>query len=101
MYCTTLQCTYLEKESTELYQQELLQAFQCSTVEELTHALEQLEITLQSDKLSNLLQKVVEVNQVHKDLAFYMLFSYDYFYYMHQYILDPTTYSILYDKIKV
>ena len=101
MYCTTLKCTYLEQESTELYQQELLQALQCSTVEELTHALEKLEITLQSDKLSNLLQKVVEVTQVPKDLAFYMLFSYDYFYYMHQYILDSTTYSILYDKIKV
>ncbi len=101
MYCKTLKCTYLEQESITLYQQELLQALQCSTVEELTHALEQFELTLQSETLSNLLQKVVSVTQVHKDLAFYMLFSYDYFYYMHQYIVDPTTYSILYDKIKV
>ena len=101
MYCKTLKCTYLEQESITLYQQELLQALQCSTIEELTLALEQLEVTLKSEKLSNLLQKVVEVTRVHKDLAFYMLFSYDYFYYMHQYILDNTTYSILYDKIKV
>ena len=101
MYCNTLKCTYLEQESLILYQQELLQALQCSTIEELTLALEQLEVTIQSEKLSHLLQKVVEVTRVPKDLAFYMLFSYDYFYYMHQYILDDTNYSILYDKIKV
>jgi hypothetical protein len=100
MYDTSFRCTYLEKDSLELYQQELLRACGCQTVDQLVPTIETMYES-RSEEITPLLQKIMHLTNVSEDLSFYVLFSFDYFTYMHDYLVDPSTFSILCDKIKV
>ena len=100
MYDTSFRCTYMETDSLELYQQELLRACGCQTVDQLVPTIETMYET-RSEEITPLLQKIMYLTNVSEDLSFYVLFSFDYFTYMHDYLVDPSTFSILCDKIKV
>jgi hypothetical protein len=100
MYDTSFRCTYLEKDSLELYQQELLRACGCQSVDQLVPTIEAMYET-RSEEITPLLQKIMYLTNVSEDLSFYVLFSFDYFTYMHDYLVDPSTFSELCDKIKV
>ena len=100
MYDTTFRCTYLEKDSLELYQEELLRACGCKTVDQLVPAIETMYET-RGEELTPLLQKIMFLTNVSEELSFYVLFSFDYFTYMHDYLVDPSTFSNLCEKIKV
>jgi len=95
MYAT-LVCTYRETESNEIYQQELLQAFQATTCETLSDTIEQLYHLMKgNDKLQELLQKVKnKLEWANKDHCFYLLFSYDYFSHMNEYVKDMLNHQI-------
>jgi hypothetical protein len=101
MYNKTFLCTYLEKDSIETYQEELLKAIGCESVNELVPAIEHLYETVKNDEIAQLIQKITQMTGVNEDLAFYILFSFDFFSYMHAYLVEPSTFPILYDKIKV
>jgi len=101
MYNKSFRCTYLEKDSLELYQTELLKAFDCENVEQLIPAMNTLHQTMDTKVLTQLLQKINQLTGVQEDLGFYILFSFDYFSFMHDYLLDPSTFTVLYNKIKV
>jgi hypothetical protein len=101
MYNHSFRCTYLEKDSLELYQDEILKAFDCKTVDELIPAIDALHETMQTEEVSKLLQKITQLTGVQEDLGFYILFSFDYFSFMHDYLIDSSTFTLLYDKIKV
>jgi len=100
MYDTTFRCTYFEKDSLELYQKELLRACGCETVDQLVPTIEAMYVTRQAE-LTPLLQKIMQLTNVSEDLSFFVLFSFDYFTYMHDYLVDPSTFPILCEKIKV
>ncbi len=100
MYDTSFRCTYMETDSLELYQQELLRACGCQTVDQLVPTIETMYES-RSEEITPLLQKIMHLTNVSEDLSFYVLFSFDYFTYMHDYLVDPSTFSILCDKIKV
>jgi len=100
MYDTSFRCTYMETDSLELYQQELLRACGCQTVDQLVPTIETMYET-RSEEITPLLQKIMHLTNVSEDLSFYVLFSFDYFTYMHDYLVDPSTFSALCDKIKV
>ena len=100
MYDTSFRCTYLEKDSLELYQVELLRACGCKTVDQLVPVIETMYAARQ-EELSPLLQKIMSLTNVSEELSFYVLFSFDYFTYMHDYLIDPSTFSELCEKIKV
>jgi hypothetical protein len=100
MYDTSFRCTYMETDSLELYQQELLRACGCQTVDQLVPTIETMYES-RSEEITPLLQKIMYLTNVSEDLSFYVLFSFDYFTYMHDYLVDPSTFSILCDKIKV
>jgi len=101
MYNTSFRCTYLETDSLELYQEELLRACGCKTVDHLVPVIETLYETLKNDEITPLLQKIMILTNVSEELSFYVLFSFDYFSYMHDYLVDPSTFPVLCDKIKV
>jgi hypothetical protein len=90
----------LEKDSLELYQVELLRACGCKTVDQLVPVIETMYAARQ-EELSPLLQKIMSLTNVSEELSFYVLFSFDYFTYMHDYLIDPSTFSELCEKIKV
>lgn len=100
MYDTSFRCTYMETDSLELYQQELLRACGCQTVDQLVPTIETMYES-RSEEITPLLQKIMYLTNVSEDLSFYVLFSFDYFTYMHDYLVDPSTFSALCDKIKV
>ncbi len=100
MYDTSFRCTYMETDSLELYQQELLRACGCQTVDQLVPTIETMYET-RNEEITPLLQKIMYLTNVSEDLSFYVLFSFDYFTYMHDYLVDPSTFSALCDKIKV
>lgn len=100
MYDTSFRCTYMETDSLELYQQELLRACGCESVDQLVPTIEAMYET-RSEEITPLLQKIMFLTNVSEDLSFYVLFSFDYFTYMHDYLVDPSTFSALCDKIKV
>ena len=100
MYDTSFRCTYLEKDSLELYQVELLRACGCETVDQLVPAIETM-YAARPEELTPLLQKIMHLTNVSEELSFYVLFSFDYFTYMHDYLIDPSTFSALCEKIKV
>ena len=100
MYDTSFRCTYMETDSLELYQQELLRACGCQTVDQLVPTIETMYES-RSEEITPLLQKIMHLTNVSEDLSFYVLFSFDYFTYMHDYLVDPSTFSSLCDKIKV
>ena len=100
MYDTSFRCTYMETDSLELYQQELLRACGCQTVDQLVPTIETMYES-RNEEITPLLQKIMYLTNVSEDLSFYVLFSFDYFTYMHDYLVDPSTFSILCDKIKV
>jgi coenzyme F420-reducing hydrogenase alpha subunit len=83
-----------------LYQEELLRACGCQSVEELVPAIETMYET-KPDELTPLLQKLMHLTNISEELSFYVLFSFDYFSYMHDYLIDPSTFQTLCDKIKV
>lgn len=100
MYDTSFRCTYMETDSLELYQQELLRACGCESVDQLVPTIETMYES-RSEEITPLLQKIMYLTNVSEDLSFYVLFSFDYFTYMHDYLVDPSTFSALCDKIKV
>ena len=99
MYDTSFRCTYLEKDSLELYQSELLRACGCQTVDQLVPAIE-IMYEKKKDELIPLLQKIMTLTNVSEELSFYVLFSFDYFSYMHDYLIDDDFLNLC-DKIKV
>jgi hypothetical protein len=101
MYNTSFRCTYLETDSLELYQEELLRACGCQSVDQLVPFIESMYETIQKDEITQLLQKIMILTNVNEELSFYVLFSFDYFSYMHDYLVDPSTFPVLCDKIKV
>jgi len=90
----------LEKDSLELYQVELLRACGCKTVDQLVPVIETM-YEKRREELTPLLQKIMSLTNVSEELSFYVLFSFDYFTYMHDYLIDPSTFSELCEKIKV
>jgi hypothetical protein len=90
----------METDSLELYQQELLRACGCDSVDQLVPTIETMYAERQ-EELTPLLQKIMYLTNVSEDLSFFVLFSFDYFTYMHDYLIDPSTFSALCDKIKV
>jgi len=100
MYDTSFRCTYMETDSLDLYQQELLRACGCESVDQLVPTIETMYES-RSEEITPLLQKIMHLTNVSEDLSFYVLFSFDYFTYMHDYLVDPSTFSALCDKIKV
>jgi hypothetical protein len=90
----------METDSLELYQQELLRACGCQTVDQLVPTIETMYES-RNEEITPLLQKIMYLTNVSEDLSFFVLFSFDYFTYMHDYLVDPSTFSILCDKIKV
>lgn len=90
----------METDSLELYQQELLRACGCESVDQLVPTIETMYES-RNEEITPLLQKIMYLTNVSEDLSFYVLFSFDYFTYMHDYLVDPSTFSILCDKIKV
>lgn len=90
----------METDSLELYQQELLRACGCESVDQLVPTIETMYES-RSEEITPLLQKIMYLTNVSEDLSFYVLFSFDYFTYMHDYLVDPSTFSALCDKIKV
>ena len=100
MYDTSFRCTYMEKDSLELYQVELLRACGCKTVDQLVPVIETM-YEKRREELTPLLQKIMSLTNVSEELSFYVLFSFDYFTYMHDYLVDPSTFPTLCDKIKV
>lgn len=99
MYDTSFRCTYLEKDSLELYQLELLRACGCQSVDQLVPAIETM-YEKKKDELIPLLQKIMTLTNVSEELSFYVLFSFDYFSYMHDYLIDADFLNLC-DKIKV
>jgi len=79
----------MKNESNEQYQQELLDVFKV-TFEELSNSIEQLYLRIKENaQLQELLQKMeTKMKWANKDHCFYLLFSYDYFIYMHEYVKD-------------
>jgi len=100
MYDTSFRCTYLEKDSLEVYQEELLRACCCESVDQLVPFIETMYEN-RKEELTPLLQKIMALTNVSEDLSFFVLFSFDYFSYMHDYLVDPSTFPVLCDKIKV
>jgi len=90
----------METDSLDLYQQELLRACGCESVDQLVPTIETMYES-RSEEITPLLQKIMHLTNVSEDLSFYVLFSFDYFTYMHDYLVDPSTFSALCDKIKV
>jgi hypothetical protein len=90
----------METDSLELYQKELLRACGCDSVDELVPTIETMYAARQ-EELTPLLQKIMSLTNVSEDLSFFVLFSFDYFTYMHDYLIDPSTFPILCEKIKV
>ena len=90
MYNTELTCTYMEKESNELYQQELLQVFHLTSYENLGRSIEKLyHIMKENTKLQELIKEIQEKYPwTNKDHCVYFLFSYDYLHSTHEHIKD-------------
>jgi hypothetical protein len=86
-------------DSTETYQALLLTFFQCKE-EELVTKIDSYYHSLENDKLRELCQLIHEQTNIPLEMAFYVLFSYDYFQDMQLYLKDPHYYSTLYKKIK-
>jgi hypothetical protein len=102
MYDTSFKCTYLETESIELYQKELLKAYHCETIDALIPSIDAFYKSIEkTDELKKIVQKIQGMTNLADDFAFYILFSFDLFSYTHDYFMDPTTFTVLYDKIKV
>jgi hypothetical protein len=66
MYNKSFHCTYLEKDSLELYQEEILKAFHCETVDDLIPAIESLHETVKTE-LTQLLQKISQLTGVQEE----------------------------------
>ena len=62
MYNKSFRCTYLEKDSLELYQNELLKAFECENVDQLIPAMTSLHQTMHTKELTQLIQKINLIN---------------------------------------
>jgi hypothetical protein len=86
-------------DTTETYQVLLLTFFQCKE-EELVTKIDSYYRSLENDELKQLCQLIHEQTSIPLEMAFYVLFSYDYFQDMQLYLKDSTYYSTLYEKIK-
>ena len=101
MYDITVNCTYQENDSLDLYQQEVLRAFQINTYEDLLGEVEKLYETIEkTDAFMNLLTKVQESTGLPIDFSFFVLFSYDYFDKTHAYLsAKENAYEELYQSL--
>lgn len=86
-------------DTTEEYQALLLTFFQCKE-EELVTKIDSYYHSLENEELSQLCQLIHEQTNIPLEMAFYVLFSYDYFYDVQLYLKDATYYPTLYKKIK-
>lgn len=86
-------------DTTETYQTELLTFFECKE-EELVFKIDAYYHSLENEELTKLCQLIHEKTNIPLEMTFYVLFSYDYFKDMQNYIKDRTYYSTLYEKIK-
>ena len=108
MYTMDMECTYAQMGSNEQYQAELLKVFQIDNVNELGNKISDLYHHVKDHStLESLLNKIIEIYiWVNREQAFYLLFSYDYFYMTHEYIKEVLTekkvthYDFLYSKFK-
>ena len=72
MYDTSFRCTYMETDSLELYQQELLRACGCDSVDQLVPTIETMYEARQ-EELTPLLQKIMFLTNVSEDLSFFCI----------------------------
>jgi hypothetical protein len=91
MYHTEMTCEY---HSDETYQSELLKIFCVDHYELLVDKIFQLYSSLEkTQELNELLNLVIKkcAPWATDETAFFVLFSYDYFQYTHQYLIDVLT----------
>jgi hypothetical protein len=83
----TIDCSY---DSTETYQQALLTIFHAE-YDMLAMKIQTLyDTTDKTDKLLYILGKVQEITPVSEDLAFFLLFSYEYFAHTYAFFKEET-----------
>ncbi len=104
MYDTSTTCAYLSVGTNEQYQAELLKVFQIKDVDDLNECITVLYERVKTERtLFSLIHKVMEIYPwVNSEHAFYVLFSYDYFEYMHPYVvnlLNHTPNDEIYEKL--
>ena len=95
MYDRNATCAY---DTTETYQAELLKIFGITHYDALVDNIQVLYDSLeQTEQLKTILKKVQSITPwATTDLAFYLLFSYEYFSHMHAYLRDASNYDSLY-----
>jgi len=86
-------------DSTESYQALLLTFFDCKE-EDLVSKIDSYYHSLENEELTKLCQLIHEKTLIPLEMAFYVLFSYDYFQDMLNYVKDRSYYITLYEKIK-
>lgn len=87
-------------DTTEEYQSYLLTFFECKE-EDLVFKIDLYYHSIESDELTKLCKLIHERTNIPLEMAFYVLFSYDYFKDVQRYLKDHTYYSALYEKIKL
>jgi len=91
MYNIDMKCEY---DSDETYQSELLKAFKVDDCENLSDEVFKLYSSLEkTQELNELLEDVIKkcAPWATDETAFFVLFSYDYFQYTHEYIIELLT----------
>lgn len=86
-------------DTTESYQTLLLTFFECKEAE-LVSKIDTYYHSIENEESTQLCQLIHHQTTIPLEIAFYVLFSYDYFQDMLLYIKDPTYYPTLYKKIK-
>jgi hypothetical protein len=81
----TIDCSY---DSTETYQQALLTIFHSEYSMLATKIQTLYDTTEKTDKLMNILGKVQSITPVETDMAFFILFSYEYFAHTHAFFKE-------------
>jgi hypothetical protein len=93
MYNTEMKCQY---DSTETYQSELLRAFHLENTDTLCEKVSNLYNHLEkTSEFNELLENVIKNCAIWAtyEMAFFVLFSYDYFQCTHEYIVDLLTHT--------
>ena len=94
MYDRTANCVY---DTTETYQAELLRIFGITDYDVLVVNIQALYDSLEkTNELNTIVKKIQSTAPwATTELAFFLLFSYEYFSYMHAYLKDANNYNSL------
>lgn len=109
MYNTTYVCSYLHQDTNDQYQKDLLNVFSIDSYDLLGDKITTLYQSLEKTKdFVAILEKIKMVCAPWADdnqIAFFVLFSFDYFHYTHLYLCElllnqePKSYALLLSKI--